>query len=645
MNPGRRVFQSVSILLLLAVTTLAYSNSFQGEFTLDDFVNILNSQGIRQFQPTLEGIVRAATDEPNSSRWFANLSFALNFYLHGEETWGYHLVNLLVHLGTALLLYFLSSTLLTLPALAGHCKKPAETAFFATLLWAVHPLQTNAVTYIVQRMTSLAALFYLAAFFCYIRVRLEPRFTSRSIVLLTACMLSWLLSVFSKQNGLMLPFMLLGCEFFFFNGWEKIRRMDRVVLFLTCGGAALIAGGMLYLGWDRLAQIVSNYRFRDFTLTERLLTQPRVIFLYLSLLALPLPSRLNLNHDMAVSHGLLSPPQTLLALTGLLGLVLLCVLLFRRQKLLSFGIFWFLGNLVIESTIIPLEMVYEHRLYLPSTIFILALSAWGVNLLHNKPIAYRAGFTVLIFFFSLWTWQRNQVWADNLTIWSDVARKSPGSMRARNNLGTVYHERGEYALAEQSFKEAIRLAPHARQPYVSLGHLYITMNRLPEAMGYLQAALARETFLNPALIYHYMGIVYRKTGRDKEAILAAQKALQLDPDNLDPLVTLGISLANTERLEEADRIFSEAEEKGLSGTNLYNNWGTVVFRKGEIDRAIGYFKKALEYDPDHPESHYNLGLAYGARGMIDEARREMTLSLELQRKKSANQQKNTSTER
>lgn len=621
-----------AITVLLAVTTLVYSNSFQGEFTLDDFVNIHNSHGIRSFQPTIDGIISAATDEPNGGRWLANLSFAINFYLHGENIWGYHLVNLFVHLAGTVVLYFLCLSTLNLPIVNKQFIRKNEIAFIATLLWAVHPLQTNGVTYIVQRMTSMAALFYLTSLLCYIKGRLIPHFCTRQLFLFIASLLFWCLAITSKENAYMLPVIILAYEIFFLSRENKIYTSKKIGLWITAVTAVILFIAVLFLGKNIYAHIFEIYKYRDFTMGERLLTESRVIFLYLSLIALPLPSRLNLNHDIILSQGLLSPPQTVASIIGIFALVALIPFLFNKNRLLSFGIFWFLGNLLIESTIIPLELIYEHRLYLPTTFLILALTASLFTLAHNNIWVVRTCCIIIISLFSLWTWQRNQVWGNNLTLWSDVMAKSPNSERACNNLGTVYHDRKQYREAEQLFLRAIRLAPESRQAYVSLGSLYITQNRYQEAMQMLQTGMAKQPYLNGARIYHYMGIIYGKTGLYQEAINAAQTALQLNPDDLEPLVTMGIAYANIQNYQKADSIFSEAKRLGLEGTNLYNNWGTVVFKMGHIDRSIEYFKKALEFDPDHPESHYNLGLAYGAKGMVKAARDEMKRSMELQQK-------------
>ena len=159
--------------LIAVITTIAYSNSFHCEFVFDDYANIVNIKSIRVFQPDIPSIIKAATGGPNSKRWFPNLSFAFNYYLGGEDVWGYHLVNLIIHIGTTFVLYFLFS--FTLRQIPGEKKAPSpeEIAFFAALLWAVHPIQTNGVTYLVQRMTSMCTFFIVLR--CYAISMVDPQ--------------------------------------------------------------------------------------------------------------------------------------------------------------------------------------------------------------------------------------------------------------------------------------------------------------------------------------------------------------------------------------------------------------------------------------------------------------------------------------
>ncbi|HHO47296.1 MAG TPA: hypothetical protein ENN06_02390, partial [Desulfobacteraceae bacterium] len=367
----------IFLAIIIAVLSAAYANSFQGVFAFDDFSNIVDNRFLAKPDFSPAALKNAATREGASHRWIPNLSFAANYALHGRDVAGYHLVNLAVHIATALSLYFLFLATLRSPALRGRITHASEIAFLAALLWAVHPVQTNGVTYIVQRMTSMCALFYISSLLLYVRARLAGTGSPSVFLCYALSLLLGGLALLSKENAASLPFMILAYEFFFLREGNTAPDLRKIVAWSTGALLVLAAVSVAYLGQDLLSAIARGYEARDFTMGERLLTQPRVIFLYLGLLALPLPARLNLNHDVAVSHGFFSPPQTFFAVIGLAILAACVFFLYRRNRLLSFGLLWFLATLVIESSVIPLEMVYEHRLYLPSTMLFLSLTTLG----------------------------------------------------------------------------------------------------------------------------------------------------------------------------------------------------------------------------------------------------------------------------
>ena len=621
------------LVLLATLTCAAYSNSLQVPFTFDDFANIINKKSIRMFTPDLPGIISAASEGQSGTRWLPNLTLTLNYYFGGEDVRGYHLVNLGIHLACALVFYLLCLTTLRLPAVSRMAgDRTVEIAMAAALLWAVHPLQTNAVTYLVQRMTSICALFYLAALLCYVQGRLRTGAVLQQTHLFAASLLFGLLAVTSKENALMLPAMVLAYDFFFLKPHHWVN--ENWVKILSWAGATLAFIALLtiaFQGKEIFSIILKGYDYRNFTLTERLLTETRVIFLYLSLLAFPSPARLNLNHEFVLSRSLFSPPQTALALLGILLLLGLVIGSFNRNRLFSFALFWFLGNLVIESTVVPLELVFEHRLYLPATFLFLSGTTLLFTLFRPGPWLARATCLLLACLLAFWTWQRNQAWATSITLWSDVVAKSPGLARGYNNLGVAYHEARDFKTAQFLFEKAIRIEPESRTAYISLGSMYVTQDRLTEAEKILRTALTKESYLSPSRIYHYLGVVYRKAGNYPAAIEYSRRALHLEKNDLTPLINLGIVYEKLGDYRKADNTFAEALSAGLNDSvDLYNNWGIAVFKMGQTDRAIEYFRQGLRIDPNHPETHYNLGLAYGQKGMTREAQEEMQRAMRLQ---------------
>ena len=356
----------IAVGLIVGVAFLIYSNTFSVPFQFDDRPNITQNPNVQIRVFTWDRIERLVHNTYKESiRVFSYLTLALNYYFGELDVFGYHLVNLFIHVFAGIFLYGFLILTLRLPSLEGRYGAVSyKVALFTSLIFIAHPIQTQAVTYIVQRMASLGGMFYLLTFFLYIKGRLAGG-KARSLYFGGAC-LSYLLGVFSKENVAIVPFFIALYEFYFFQNLDLGPRGKRVLFILVGSVFALGVLGLLLWGKRYYDVIIEGYKIRDFTLTERVLTQFRVVLYYLTLLLYPHPSRLNLDYDFPVSRTILDPPTTLLSIVIVLGLIGYAIWVARKRPLLSFCILWYFGNLVIESSIFPLEMVYEHRLYLPS---------------------------------------------------------------------------------------------------------------------------------------------------------------------------------------------------------------------------------------------------------------------------------------
>ncbi len=514
----------LSALLFLLLGVLAYSNTLRVPFILDDTFNIVENPAIRLTSFSGPDLWRTLTAEPMPTRPLAYLSFALNYLAHGYWLPGYHLVNLAIHIVTGFLLYLLFAKTLALAGATDDTDRFPNAAFWAALLWLLHPLQTNGVTYIVQRMTSMSALFYLTAMLCYLAGRTSAA-PGRRLGWYAATGLAGLAALASKEIAATLPLTLFLYEWYFLQHLDRAWLKARLPLLAAVATAfALLA--LFFLGAHPLATIRATYAHRSFTLGERLLTEPRVIFLYLGLLGLPLPSRLTLEHDIAVSHALFTPPTTALAIIGLAALVVAAAGIRRRQPLLSFAIVWFLVNLVIESSAIGLELVFEHRLYLPTMFLFLA----AVTSCHRWCTAPRLRLFLLVALATtlcLWTWQRNQVWTDPIRFWSDCVAKAPAKSRPRNELGLAYYDQDRLTEALPLFAEAARLDPSNADAFYNMANVLCRTGRYPEAAPAYVAAL-RLTPTDPD-IHNNLGYVLEQLGQRRQAFRQYQLALELDP--------------------------------------------------------------------------------------------------------------------
>jgi hypothetical protein len=377
----------IAIGLIAGVALLAYSNTFHVPFHFDDQINITNNPNvqIRQFSwYRLEQLVKNTYKE--SIRIFSYFTLALNYYFGGFNVFGYHLVNLIVHIASGIFLYWFLILTFNLPFLEERYGPISyKVALFTSLIFIVHPIQTQSVTYVVQRMASMAGMFYLLSMVLYIKGRLS---IGRSrLFYFGGMVLSYLLGVFSKENVAILPVFIALYEFYFFQNLD-LSPKGRKILF-SLAGALLILGAFGFIIWGQryINVIIEGYQYRTFTMSERVLTQFRVVLYYLTLLIYPHPSRLNLDYDFPISKTIFDPFTTLLSILIVAGLVGYSIWTAKKRPVISFCILWYFGNLVIESSVFPLEMVFEHRLYLPAVgPFILfgLLTVRGIEKLKNK---------------------------------------------------------------------------------------------------------------------------------------------------------------------------------------------------------------------------------------------------------------------
>jgi hypothetical protein len=419
-------------------------------FVFDDVQFIPDNRNIRLTNLNIDGITRAAFDGPSSYRPIAKISFALNYYFHRYNVLGYHLVNILIHITTGILLYMLVQMTLGLISRRSGYSFHRWIPFFTVLIWLVHPIQTQSVSYIIQRMNSMAAMFYLLSFLLYVKARLAEN-PKKKGVLFAACIMSGLLSFGSKEIDATLPFFLFLYEWYFFQdlrlAWLKRHLLPIAGILLI-----LVFVAVMYLGGHPFEKILADYKTYPFTLTERILTEFRVVIYYISLLILPHPSRLNVDYDFSISHSLMDPPSTLLCLLLISGLIGLAFYNTKKRLILSFAILWFFGNLVIESSVIALDILFEHRTYLPSMFVCLVAVTYIFRYLKPKGLSIGILCAVTIIF-SLWAYERNEVWRDDLTLWADCAKKSPNKARPLTNLGVALWQRGKNEEAMQHYSK------------------------------------------------------------------------------------------------------------------------------------------------------------------------------------------------
>ena len=594
---GRFNYLFVAVVIITTVT-IAYFNSFHVSFVFDDIHNIVENPSLKFPAISFASLQKAATESPCGWRFFPNISFALNYFYGGQNVFGYHLVNLILHISTALVFYSLALSTLKLPVLSSYHKYAREIALFAALLWALNPVQTNAVTYIVQRMTCMAAFFSVSALLCYVHGRLQDNSFWKRFCLYGAGLFCFGMALFSKENSAMLPVIVLAYELFFFQDIDLGKDWRRLLVVSVIAMGSVLALGCFIMGRvDIFHSIPASFGGRDFNLAERLLTESRVLFYYLGLLVLPLPSRLKLDYDFVISQSIISPPQTLAALLGLVGLCVLIVILYRKgHRLAGFAIFWYLANLAIESSILPLELVYEHRLYMPSMFLALALAALLYHLARNQVVISRVVLVCIAALFLLMTWQRNATWASPYDFWQDNVTKSPNSARVHVNLSNSLKDKGDYTNALKHLQKAIELEPDYGMAYLNLGLLYKDINLLQQSITILTAGLDKKR-VAPAKIYYALGLVYGQLGNYQQAIKMAKMGLHVEPGMLKPYVVMGIAYDELGDLDTAYGKFAEARFLGHDSSSLFYNWALTCMKMGRRSEALDKLAEGIALYP------------------------------------------------
>lgn len=562
-------YETWLLLFLGVLVFLIYASTLTGPFIFDDKHNIQQNPHIRLERLSPGGIAKAALQSPAKHRPVANISFALNYYFHRYNPVGYHFVNILIHIINGTLLYLFAKATLLTPALKTDYDRFAAgwIPVFTAFIWALHPLQTQSVSYIVQRMNGLATLFYLLCLWFYAKYRLSEG-TKRSSWLLAGCAASGVLAFGSKEIAASLPVFIILYEWYFFQGlrptWFK-----KMIPFIAGAIMLFVILSLLFLGTDPLGRITVDYVHRSFTVAQRVLTEFRVVIFYLSLLIWPHPSRLNLDHEFMVSNSLIDPVTTLFSLAAIAGAVGAAIYFAKKAPLISFCILWFFGNLFIESSVIGLEIIFEHRTYLPSLTLILMLTCLAFKYIKPRQLCIPA-LCILVAVGTLWTYQRNKVWGDAITLWQDCVLKSPNKARPYNNLGVALAHAGQSDAAIDNYHAALKISPDYGNAHYNLGSI-----------------LARK-------------------GNLKSGIAHMTKALELEPNNYEAHNNLGIAWLIQGEPQKAASHFLKALEINANYASAHNNLGVTLTNQGRYEEAIAHFSAALKIDPGYAKARQNL---------------------------------------
>jgi hypothetical protein len=576
---SRNFYVHLALLLLLALAV--YSNTFDVPFYYDDAVFIVTNPLIKDFDyfkdpSSAERINRSEVVKRFfSTRRVGYLTLWANYKIGGLNREGYHIVNLVIHMTNSILAYLIVMLTFKTPFLERSRLKGQSltVALFAGALFAAHPLQTETVTYIVQRSVLLSAMFYLMSTAAYIGSRLSEN-RKRQYMLYALALVSALLGTRSKENFFTMPIMLALLEFMFFGDSPRKKILSLVPFLLTM---TIIPLTYIKRNLD-LSNLSSTMEaattFEDSVPRyDYLLSQFSVVLSYIKLLLMPTGQ--SLIHSPEVHVSILEPPVigSLLVLLAVFGFAVFMLVRSRSGdpacRLFSFGIFWLFLALSVESSILPIGILMtEYRVYLPGTGVFFALSTGAFLVLDrlDKTILRKSLIAMLIILplvLAAATYSRNNLWTDKERMWLDVIEKYPETAEGYFSLG------GLYAL-DRKYKDAI--------PYLETGlrlksiSIYNTVSHNEEA----------NTHYNLGLAYHY-------TWNLPKAISHYESSLKLVP-------------------------FKKSVHYGLA---------TAFRDAGMKDKAIEHYLTAIRIDPNYSDARFNLALIYISQGKMNLARNQL----------------------
>ncbi|MBF0520796.1 MAG: tetratricopeptide repeat protein, partial [Nitrospirae bacterium] len=582
----------ISVIIVLAV--LAYSNTLNSPFVLDDH----NLENLCQYRDFTE------------MRFVTETSFFLNCKLHGLKPPGYHIVNILIHIINGLLLFAFS--LLTLNAVSG--KSTAESsgrainenvAFLISLIFTLHPNQIQAVTYLIQRYSSLVTLMYLSSLVFYALWRMtycgDPEIKLKKYVFYALSLFFALVSVKTKESAITLPVILTTYEFLFFKG-KVTKRIVFLIPFFVIIPLILIKLGKLAIHLDlskvndfssidkSLSYAAARNPLYVYSAGENLLTQLRAVVTYIKMLIFPVNQTLIYYYPVSTHFS-----DYRVILSGVIVLIILSYLAvlifdsFKKKndannrlfyKLAAFGILWFFINISPQLLVAVKEWVLlQYRVYLPSagfSLFVGALTFTFLRKFEGKVIVIISlGIAVIL---TLTTYTNNVNWQSEITLWEDNIRKAPQHPLPYNFLANAYFNKYRYEDALKAAKQAVELNRNDYQSINLTGYIYERLGEINDAKRAYELAIKMNPLFAPP--YINLGNIYASQGLYDDALKLYEKSLQLKSD-----------LAQT-----------------------YSNIGNIYLKRGALKKALENYKKAIAITPAFAVAHNNLGALYLKQG-------------------------------
>ena len=587
--------------LMIFLVCLAYGNTLQHSFHFDDIPSILEKPWIRGLDKIPDFIFSY------SQRPLVILSFNINYAISGFKEWSYHVFNITFHLLVVFLVYRLGKLIVShiSQGNAPLVNDSNQMPLLAAVIFAVHPLNTQAVTYISSRSSIMATMFYLVAIILFFEglYKKENKVIKTNYVFVAGAVISFGIGFLCKLIVISLPAILFAYHYYFISN-QNIQTWIKKQWKWILGTGVLLALAFLFkkIYGDGLlrASIV------DVTAWNYFRTQIGVIpFEYFRKMIFPF----NLTIDpvfQVILHW-----RSLIAIGGIIILGILSIAWIKLSKVKkqsktfapeAFGLIWILVALSPSSSFIPLlDMAAEHRTYLPLAGFSILFASLLIRLksfiqqsikidaesmYNNQKVVMLPVVLILLILvsFLVGTRERNKVWKDEVSLWTDAKQKAPFLIRPYNNLGEAYDKLGKYDLAIAEFEQALRLNPNYFFALSNLGNVYGKKKEYAQTISYTKQALQQKPDYAPG--YYNLAKALHMTGNPEKAMSSYRSAVKYNP------------------------YFEEA----------FFNLGFLALEQKKFTEAVDNFKSFLEMQPKHPKAHFGLGTTYAMMGKQGEAK-------------------------
>ena len=619
----------LSFIILIAIFTviafIIYAPSLNGDFVFDDKIFIENNHRIQhpQYRPQLFKRFEYR------KRIVVFLTFLANFLIHGNNTFGYHVVNVLIHVMTVLGVYWLVKILMSLLSPPRNISESQNQNLWipvlASFLFLVHPLQTQAVSYISQRFTSMAAMFYVYSVICYFQIR-----RGKGWVFYVGIIVCGVLAIFSKESAYTLPIMI-----FFLDGALFTKKEKRVIFILWSILGVLCAGWLVYrFSWGRYFNPDTlKFMSRMGTQTSRvdyLITQFSIIGRYLSLWVFPLGQ--NVDPDLPLIKSLWNS-EVLKGLFAIIFMGILAICSRKRYFLLTFGIFWYFFTISISSSIFPIKhLMMEHRTYLPN-VGLCIITAVGLAALVRK---FRYGKYVVIVFLSVLcvlTFSRNHVWKNDVAVWHNAWVRSPLSVDIERALGEAYMQEKDYNSAVFHLEHVFQNHPGIVNSAHNLAICYRNLGKDEEMIRILEYLVerrskhrGRRSAYSKVIFASELEMLAKVYWKRQEWDLAQaryKQVLQFSPDHYEAYMRLGRIAQQKNNIGEAINYFKEVLRVQPENYKVCNQVGVLYMQQERYGQAKAHFVKALKMNKNYDLAYHNLGVLFLRQGKLAEAQMQL----------------------